>query len=710
MKKLQNKYIDFKNNHFKLFTSLIILICMTFPCIVEKFIYDNEGFRYERFILYTIFSISIALITSFGIKKSSDFIYRYRYLLGISLFAICVTLGINYSSSGVYNYIIQPNNNVSTANPILGQFRYIKSDEYVVGTPSALSQYYNNFSLINDDMMASSVIVNFYPNFPNFSISLLSSPGTIGFLLLPLKNACSFSHLFIWFFAFFATFEMLSIITKKKKMISLIGTIIILFSPTVLWWGGINFIGYIAALFDILYLFINSKSWKKKLLYSIIFGWLGSCYIMILYPAWQISYGYLFLGLGIWLLFINKDKLKWRDLLYLIPCLTVVVGLVLPNYLSSRLQYELVMNTVYPGSRSEIGGTGWEMLFAYIPSLFLTVSDIGNPCEFNQFLSLYPLPLILGVIQFVRNVKSKKNDSFLNTMLLLSIFFSIFMFIPCSFFAKITLLSMSLVSRVANVQSVICLLIIIRLISNYQNNLDYKKHRFIIIITSILIPLTAIYIMKNYIINSFIGYDYLNTTKCVIAFIFIFILCYLLICNTKKSITVLSILLVGFSIFQFLTTLPLVVGIDVYTEKPISKEIQSIREKDDDSIWLVVSNDFTKNGYIWANGVKLINSTNYFPNYENWDKIDKDRTYDNVYNRYAHIIVSLTTDESNFELLGPDYIRLNLNSNDICTLDLGYIVSDNNIDLKKTKTTNILTKIYDEDGMYIYKTSCEKGI
>ena len=74
-------------------------------------------------------------------------------------------------------------------------------------------------------------------------------------------------------------------------------------------------------------------------------------------------------------------------------------------------------------------------------------------------------------------------------------------------------------------------------------------------------------------------------------------------------------------------------------------------------------------------GAPTINSTNVYPNLERWRLLDKDGRHEKAYNRYAHITVDLTDEETRFELLNPDQFQLMLNYENLRTLDVKYVLS-----------------------------------
>ena len=689
-----------KKKHSLIFLILTIIICACFPLAIEKFVYNLEPFYIKRFIFFLLFFESIGIIFFFE-KKGFEFLYKYRYLIGIIIFILCVCLKINYSSAPILDDKIQPNYNVTENDIIIGKYRAIRTDDYVISITNILSQYHNDFNVINNKLMARDLILNMYPRTVNNNIiSLLNNPSNIAYMFMPIENAYSFSKLFLWFVGFFAVFEMLMIISKNKKIISLMGTLLIIFGPVILWFDTVYYIAFVALLYDILYLFINSNNVWKKMLFSVLFGWIGSCFIMWIYPAWQIPYGYLFLVLSISLLIDNKDKIKFSDIFYALISISIAAGLVLPNIVSSYEQYKLITGTLYPGKRNVTGGNGLLHLFYYAGSLIFPIKEVGNACEISGFISLFPIPIILGIIQFIKNIKNKTKDILLFLLLLLELLFLYFDIFGSSLLGKITLLYMVPTGRLAIIIHLICILIMIRLISNYSFNIDNYKKKFVVAIISFISSLIIVYITRR-MLNSFISSLYIGNLITAVLVILYFVLFYFLICNNKKSKIGLCVILGLISIFQFLTINPLVIGLDVYLDKPLASEINKISNQDKDAIWISTDSEILQQ-YALASGAKVLNSVNYFPNYDYWKILDKDRKYDEVYNRYGRVVINLTKNKTSFELFAPDAFKIYLNHNDVCKLGIDYIITETNYDNKDFE------RVYEEDNTIIYKTNCNK--
>ena len=106
-------------------------------------------------------------------------------------------------------------------------------------------------------------------------------------------------------------------------------------------------------------------------------------------------------------------------------------------------------------------------------------------------------------------------------------------------------------------------------------------------------------------------------------------------------------------------------------------------------------------------GVPVINSTNTYPDLDRWNKIDTEKKYQDVYNRYAHITINIVQNEEElsedkFVLLNPDSFKVYLTAEELKTLEIKYIFSINK--LEQFNTENIkFNQIYNYENYYIYK-------
>ena len=685
------------------FKCLIFILGLIIPLFIEKFIYPNEGISIDRYIIFMLlFEFCLAHLV-FDIKKMWDYIFKYRYLIGIVLFSYIVINGYHSSSIGLYNGVVEPNVSIEKGTPLIGVDRAIRSDEWVVTSMHILSQNTkaNGFSNYNNSMMGTGSLVDFYPKLPTKNLSILTTPQFLGFCFLPIEQAYSFYSYFLIFFTFFASFEFLMLITRKNKMWSLTGALLITFAPAVQWWDQQIIIpaGMTAVLLIDKYLKENNR-WMKLLL-SILVGWMGAIYFMSFYPAFMIPYFYFYFGIFIWLLYINKGKYKVTDILFLMFIIALtMITLILPAYLNSKDIFEIMNNTVYPGARFSTGGYGFEKLFNYIISIFLPFVNFSNASEAAQFISFYPIPIIMGIKYIYDNFKKKKMDLLLIVLVAVSIILSIWNYIEMpKIIAKLSLLYMSTPERCQLIVGFVCTILLIYCMANYVQK--DTKDKYYKIVLGVVIALLAIYINKTF-------YGAEISTKIIIVSIILFsILNSAIVLNVTKINKYLAIILAFIALGSGLTVHPISKGLGVIYDKPVSKEIQKISNKNSDSLWISVSDSILFSNYALANGAKMLNSTNFYPNLELWSIVDEDNIYSDTWNRYSHMIVSLTIDNTSVELIQPDMIKLNLNVDKMCDLNIEYILS-NKHDLNDFSDSVIdINNIYYNDNLFIYKNNCK---
>lgn len=696
IRKVKNKLINNKKNIILLLLSLIIGV------FIEVFKYDTEIFSFDRYFIFFPLIFFFLYYLFNDRKRINNFIYHKRYVIGILIFIYLVLNGYHGSSLTIYNGAIQGEKPIYSAKPIIGKERGIRGDEWIINSSGILSQVSNNFNLESKIITGIERNVNLFPKLPVKDISLLSSPNYLGFMFLSSEQAFSFYWYIGYFIMFFAVFELLMLVTNNNRLYSLLGSIIITFSPVAQWWESWNIIGYGSVAVLLFNKYLLQKKVFNKILLSLLIGIFGSCYIMCMYPAWQLPYGYFFLGIVIWLIIKNKENIKFKDFLLLLPIvITTIILIVGPSFVLSSDIYKLVTNTAYPGKRFVTGGENWQLLFNYFSSIFTPFFEFINPCEMSQFISLYPIPIILGIYYIIQNNREGKKDFLLVWLTLLAVLLTVWNYIELpAIISKLTFISMSTTSRCAVVASFVCTFLLILILANYSK-IFKRSYGYDNLAISSLIVFLGVFVVKT------MYPDYFTDKLVWFSILFYLSLIYMVLINSKKS-SKYALLLMGF--VSFITGAyvhPLNKGLDVIYDKPISKEINKIISEDNDTLWATISTPYYVQNYLVANGAPTLNATNYYPNFNLWDIIDKERVFEDIYNRYAHLTVNITNDNTFVEKMYEDHIILNINKKDICKLDLDYLVTQENKLEQYNNEVAQYKNIYNEYGMNIYKLNCK---
>ena len=226
-----------------------------------------------------------------------DLFLKLRYLIGVLVIVVIVTFNLNGSSLGVWDKYVSQRDDGKKTDVIFGQNREVRSDEWLVQTPFYLSQAEEDFPLVNEDYSLNGQNMIIAYNSPVKDITVIGKPFNWGFFFLGRDRGLSFYWAMKLVVMVLLGFEVLMILTKRKKALSLIGAFALTFSPAVQWWfmqhvGDLIFftLGLMTAFYH--YFYNHDKKWLRTLmmLLVVIFG-IG--FILVIYPAHQVMLAYL---------------------------------------------------------------------------------------------------------------------------------------------------------------------------------------------------------------------------------------------------------------------------------------------------------------------------------------------------------------------------------------------------------------------------------
>lgn len=706
--KIQGSIFDKKKYVIpKLVITIIISIAIATILVVIK-----PTRIWDRIPIFA-FIIWFALIhLIFRIKDIYEFIYKKRFVIAI-LFMIYVTImGYSGSSIATYTDVIQGEYQQRYFTPILGRYRSIRSDEWSVNAPLGISQAMDKegpYDYFNDNLRGTMTDMSSVGNPPTLDLSLIAKPLNIGYIILGPSRGIGF----VWYgkltLLMLAAFELCMIITNKRKVISLMGMLLITFSAATQWWYATEYFIWgmlVLVFFD---KFMLAKNIKIKLLCSLGIFISGLSYIFIFYPAWQLAFGYVYLALFIWICLKNckEYKFKWTDLLIIAIILIAIALMVGRYFIKSSEALNLTMHTDYPGERFELGGgnSSAKVVFSYVYSYLFPYVSMNNPCEYSGMISFYPIPMIIALVLIIKGIKDKdyKMLPFLIPMFLVALLFSVWTFVVTNkLLARITFLYMVPANRLAVVLGVTQVFFIIYIMAHIKEN-SLIKNKIINLIIALGLSAGVVYlahitdgenIMKNYRIY----------VCALVTFITIYELINIDKEKNRKNLIGIFIIM---SLLTGTTVNPIQRGISVMIDKPIARQIQKIVDSDkENNLWIVDSTSFYIPNYVLANGAKVINSTNIYPNFDLYKTVLGEKANEietrKIYNRYAHLNVEISL-ENKLELLYTDSIKLYITTEKLKELSVKYIVSTKG-NLDEFNTDNVeYEQIYAEYGLYIYR-------
>lgn len=725
---------NFLNKDNYMWVKLIIaaVIAVIGSIIFEHTIYriiDPQYISNNRMMLVSMIFMFIELHFIFKLDKMYNFIHKYRYALAAAFLIFAMVMGYHGSSIVNFDSEVQSNSENRRFHTLLGFPRLIRTDEWASSMLYKLSQGVGNeedrFLYFNDRLRGTETDMFTLVDAPVKSILMIGKPLQLGFVFFGNDAGISFYWYGKLVLMLLGSYEICRIITKDKRKVSLIGMIAITFSAATQWWYCMDTLIWGQLIIVLVNKFmITNKKYVKYLcalgLVSVLLS-----YAFVLYPAWQIPFVYVLFAVFIFMFVTNiKDGYRFtiHDVIVITLTVLTVLAFVTAWFVTSKDAIEATMSTDYPGQRREVGG-GSFILYSYIYNIFYPYKDAFNPCETSSMLSFYPIPMIFGILYLFRNRKDEKiKDDLL--FLIPAIFIGVFLTVWCKYgfpeiIAKLSLMSMSTSQRASIALGTINIYILMYLFGRMEDRKEENVNKtkdlknilsvLVKIVIDVLFTIYALYIARKHLVIFLPPMDaYLGKIKILISGV-LFGITFISIFNMDKKCfrNIAYTMIVIIALVGGITVNPVSRTTDVIYEKPISKKFAEIREKDPDAIWLGDDTGWYLNNYMVANGLRVINSSNVYPNFDLFEKVlgeERAKEPDNrtIFNRYCHVNINLGKyEEDRVFAAAADNLVIELNTESLEKLDVDYIVAKK--DLNTLGYDMEFEELYKEDGLYIFK-------
>ena len=639
---------NFLNKDNYMWVKLVIaaVLAVIGSIIFEYTIYraiDPQYISNNRMMLVSMIFMFIELHFIFKLDKMYDFIHKYRYALAAAFLIFAMIMGYHGSSIVNFDNEVQSNSENRRFHTLLGFPRLIRTDEWASSMLYKLSQGVGNeddrFLYFNDRLRGTETDMFTLVDAPVKSILMIGKPLQLGFLFFGNDAGISFYWYGKLVLMLLGSYEICRIITKDKRKVSLVGMIAITFSAATQWWYCMDTLIWGQLIIVLVNKFmITNKKYVKYLcalgLVSVLLA-----YAFVLYPAWQVPFVYVLFAVFIFM-FVTNIKNGYRftihDVIVITLTVLTVLAFVTAWFVTSKDAIEATMSTDYPGQRREVGG-GSFILYSYIYNIFYPYKDAFNPCETSSMLSFYPIPMIFGILYLFRNRKDEKiKDDLL--FLIPAIFIGVFLTVWCKYgfpeiIAKLSLMSMSTSQRASIALGTINIYILMYLFGRMEDRKEEGVNKtkdlknilnvFVKLVIAVLFTVYALYIARKHLVTFLPPMDaYLGKIKILISGI-LFGITFISMFNMDRKCfrNIAYIMIVIIALVGGITVNPVSRTTDVIYEKPISKKFAEIRDKDPDAIWLGDDTGWYLNNYMVANGLRVINSSNVYPNFDLFETI-----------------------------------------------------------------------------------------
>jgi len=606
------------------------------------------------------------------IFAKSRYSIKPSVVFGLTLllsFSVLLSLGITGSSFSL-GFKETPFVDADMIN-VWGKDQPIRSDEWLVLTPLAIAQYQHQpqFPVVNSNLGEDghNMLVVGMAGLPVAHITALAKPATWGYFLFDLKRALAWQWCFPLFACLFALWGVVALLLPGRWQASFLIALWFSVSPYVAAWSNwpayTVFFPSLALLLSIAIL--RSHSLYALLLLGCVLGLALAGFVLVLYPPWQVSLGYVFLALTVAI--VVRDKLYQNfntSRLTAFGVAILVTGLILWEWWSdAQTAIAAMMATVYPGQRTALTGGDLSLPFLLrgftnMVTLKKLASPVINQSEIASFYYLLlPLIMLFGIRLY------QKKIGIVEVALAASISFILFFgFIGIP--AEVAQFSQwgRVLPRRADLALGLSYILLcgVLLSSNIKSKLlkmPIKILAFVVALTWAAIALNSVFGLHETILAR------LSPGKLAVLFLVVALAGYWLAVGKLREFIFLNLAVSVVTIWPFNP-----INIAPNSIKAISTIASFNKNNTDNGLnqRILVLESHVPAMYLLVSGLPVANGVFYYPQPSLWQRLDKDRQESNTYNRYQHLFFTsgIVENSRHYKIESPhvDVVRVVLES------------------------------------------------
>ena len=688
--------------NYNLFSYGVLNLAILFLCWSYCYVFHQIPFSIIIGILLFLLNTWYCFGKSSFLKWGNLFL-KYRYLIALVVFVLLVLFKISGSSIGMYNEFFPQDGIERDAYVLFGKSQGVRSDEYVVQTPYYFSQYYNHFGRTSYQMSLGGQDMIIGYNSPVLDISILAKPLVWGYVLFGPQYGLSWYWCLKVILFLLVMYELFMILTKGKKALAVLGSLLVTYAPTIQWF----FVPHISDVFlwgmtlvVLGYYFFTAKKRLIKYVTSVLTPLAAIGFVLALYPPLQVPIGLMAIALLIFFLIRDKKEITFqkKEIWKIVLMFLFAFGVILYEFWLSKDAILLLYQTDYPGSRMEVGGYYLlKDLFPDLANLFLPYKSLpySNACEVSDFYHLGPVCLLLFAF-ISQKLKKKDLANYRVGVGLIAVLCVEMVFMLAGFpelLSKLTLFSF--VNRMESVYGFTAVLFTIYFfyVLSLHDELLSKKEKII----SVLLFFFSYFLFITNEQKTFVPIFFYVLEILLFTSILFFAL-------WKKHYLAYGLTL-SVILFACFAINPITRGSEALTNHEIVREVAGL-PKSKTSTFLTADNIVTSS-LLLANGYKVLNAVNYYPDFDKWNLLDPEGNYKTYYNRYLHEVIDIVEEETSYSLITPDSISVHLNLLDIEKLPVDYVLTYKMLENMKDYSSSHFTYISTANNIQIYKIDRE---
>jgi hypothetical protein len=641
--------------------------------------------------------------------------HRILALALVSLFLLLVGLGIHQYSLPLLRCDIDKG-----SGTLLGVPQAIRSDDWAAEIPLMLSQVSHKppFPVINKNIgYGANQLAPF--KLPVRHVLAVFKPTTWGFFLGANAGLAWmwWSMVLGFFYVFFLLFMLIS---RNRFFPSIMGSLMLLFSPFFQFWSmhGSE-IPIFMALVILSFAYLTFSTGKKVILANgVLLGWSCGCFMFnFIQPACQVSLAYLLVFMLAGFIADRHSQLALRHaglfrLSGLAIALAIAIFAAAVFYLDAREVINILPQTVYPGKRFSTGGDfePWKLLsnnfliHLYVffkhgvnAPLLVNWADMGNICEYGSFIFLFPvlIPVLIARCAIARKAVDPLSVMIGGYITLILVY--IFLGFP-EWLSKYSGFSRTPSSRelmglgIANM-----VLLVVMLSKTIYFELSKRIRLLVTTGWAMLLILSAVHLFAKWPIAPL---PYLIAASLAVAFVSYFLLS--VGCSNRALVVLAALSVLSTGWFN-----PLVSGgSESFLDRPLSRLILDIDASEGGaSRWVTFSPNVRRSNILRILGVNALDGLYPYPQFELWKKLDPHQRAVEAYNRYGYaFFYAHRGPYVVFSLIDPDLFRVAFDPGSDVLSRLGVthcLVMDLNTDIFDQSPT--LHRLFSFKNSHIYK-------
>jgi hypothetical protein len=583
--------------------------------------------------------------------------YFYFPVLVVSLALLLSAAGLHGSSVGMFHHDLFGPGSVDP-DLLAGQPRAIRSDEWMIASMLHVAQVRAGFQAVNPNVGLGQNIAAVRVA-PALSWKTLFHPQVWPFFVLPLEQAFAL-HWWLRAALLLVGFYVLLLELTSDLFLSVLGSMLLFFSPFVQWWYGsvgLDALGFLLVGLVASIRGMQTASRPALVAYLLGLSYCTSCFLFVLYPPSQISLAWL--GVALLLGYVLERRSRLPSVRRRLGLIVAVVGVTLVlDALIYRFTFEgplrATIDSLYPGQRRVPGGgLSLERVLAGFFGIFLLADDrplpsvLPNQSEGSGFFMLFPFAAPVVAVDAVRRYRARHTVDWL---LLATCSYLVLGLLWMSWGLPRGLAGALLLDQVptgrmtfgVGMASLVGLILFLnaprpvrnpwwRLPGLAMGSVAGAVHLYIGVTLGAATP------------------PWVGPTEVAVVAASVAVLMTLLVWRETVPFAVAALVC---GVLSCATVNPLYRGIRPIVDTELAAAIREIDEAAPSGTRWVAYEYLPMGNYLAANGVSSLSATQVYPEPERWATLDPEGNYAEVHSRFAHLtFVDAPLGGARFELI-----------------------------------------------------------